>query len=394
MKCIVFIALLIATSASAATTRYCSPSGSASSPGTPVAPMSQAAGQSATASGDTLYYMDGSYSAIAPTVANITLRSYNKWGAIVNSAAGHGINPSSAATGIVIDGFKVSNAGTDGIKSDADGYTIRNCWVTNAAAQGVGSHKHDNGLIEYCLVENNGLDGQLDHGIYVSGTNIVIRNNVTRYNAHYGIQLYPEDGACNQECKIYNNLVYGNAHIDNRGGGIVCWINTSSNVVVTNYFYGNTISESGPEGALSVAYGTAFITNNILLSSTFRIQALNSVVVKNGYNLSANSFEVAGLNNVVSSTANFVSTGTGRYWLVSTSPARGAALSTVYGPVDFFGNTQSSVSDIGFQQYSTTWAADVRTLDPSTSAGANYWSILTSSGNGATLKVTTARIGL
>jgi hypothetical protein len=395
MKKLLSIFLLAPGLAFSATTYYVSPSGSSGNSGLSTgAPWPIGYATTHVSSGDTILAMDGSYSSFTINTPNITIRAINKWAAIVNGAAGHGINPGSSATGITIDGWKVSNSGIDGIKSDADSYTIRNCWVTNSAAMGVGSHKHDDGIIEYCLIENNGLDGQLDHGIYVSGARIIIRNNVVRYNAHYGIQIYPEDTFQNAECKVYNNIVYGNAHIDNRGGGIVCWTDTASNVNRTNYFFCNTVSETGPEGALSVQYGTAYITNNILLSTAYRIQALGGVTVRNGYNLSANSFEVAGMNNVVSSTANFVSTGTGRYWLVSGSPSRSTALSTVLGPIDFWGNSQSSITDIGAVQYSVAQADDTRTLDPSPSGGADYWNqLVVSNPSGNIFTVGTLTIG-
>jgi len=48
----------------------------------------------------------------------------------------------------------------------------------------------------------------------------------------------------------------------------------------------------------------------------------------------------------------------------------------VAGPVDFFGNAQSSVTDIGAFQYSALYAADTRTLDPSAVTGAPYWDAL------------------
>jgi len=63
----------------------------------------------------------------------------------------------------------------------------------------------------------------------------------------------------------------------------------------------------------------------------------------------------------------------GLFWLLAKSKARGNALPTCSGPVDFFGKSQFSVTDIGAFQYSTNRAADERLLDPSPIDGADYW---------------------
>jgi len=143
--------------------------------------------------------------------------------------------------------------------------------------------------------------------------------------------------------------------------------------------YGNTaISDS--TAAIWCQNGTILLTNNIVISTRdgiMRFSNFSSDVINGDYDLGPHSFTYgSGPHDVISGSAIstwFVSTNTGLYWLSSGSPARNIALAGVFSPVNFFGNIQTSVSDVGFIQYSSTLTGDSRVLDPSPSTGADYW---------------------
>lgn len=337
--------------------------GSSSAPwATPVYALSRVGG------GNTVTMMDGNYStfylssAYSGTLANPTIiRAQNKWKAQVLNAPEHGIY--AAGSYFTFDGIKVNGSAVDGIKTDVRGANVKNCWVLNSGEQGISSHTHNDCVWENNLSEYNGTSTHLDHGFYISGTNNVVRNNVVRHNAAYGIQVYPENVSYfNAENRVYNNLVYDHPN----EGGIVVYTDTGAAGGKTNYIYGNTVhNASGAlEGGIKVKYGFAHITNNLVISPTPFVEE-NMQGSRKGANITGSTY------------SGWVSSGTGKYWLTSGASARGAADSTSYGPVNFFGAAQSSVSDVGFIQYTAALAADTRTLDPNTT-NPDYWATLTS----------------
>jgi hypothetical protein len=91
------------------------------------------------------------------------------------------------------------------------------------------------------------------------------------------------------------------------------------------------------------------------------------------YNLTSKSIAPSGPHDVVQSDLStiFVNTNIALFWLKVGSAARSVAKTTIFGPVDFYGSTQSSVADIGFIQYTAGLAADSRNLQ--TGLGDNFW---------------------
>jgi hypothetical protein len=210
--------------------------------------------------------------------------------------------------------------------------------------------------------------------MYISGPNNIVRGNVVRNNnSGYGIHLYTAYAGVSQNNNyIYNNLTYGHTN----AYGVTMWSAVDGGSLPgTNYLFNNTILDG-----VALSYGTDGITNNIILASpknpSLPIAASGTrvPVVYADYNLSRLALVPAGSHDVVVSTVGFVNPGNGLYWLASNSPARGAANRNVVLPVDFFGNPQSSVTDIGAFQYNATLAGDIRVLYPSP-ANPDYWSL-------------------
>lgn len=350
----------------------------------------------------TVIMMSGAYAGPV-TIYNITngtaghpatLKSQTKWGAVIANSTKYGIqvwNASNTPAYLILDGLCVSNSAGNGIWVLNPKCTVRNCWLVNNGGFGL-NIEHSNSVVEYNLIELSGHgvgSSSAGHGIYISDQNSIIHGNVIRHNGGFGMQLYTRYSSnyWQNGNQIYNNVfqsdkstaalaVYG---ADDTGG--------SGTHPGTNSIIGNTII-----GGLQLEYGTACVTNNIILPSSGHSTipiwdpTAHVAVFLGNYNLGTNTLlssntlagngcaNTYGLNDVVTNTAGFVSSGFGLYYLRADSPARGAAFPTGCRPVDFFGNAQSSVTDIGAFQYNATLAGDIRVLDPSP-ANPDYWSL-------------------
>jgi len=329
------------------------------------------------AAGSTLIFETGSYTNIdldRQSQQGMTLRSFVKWGAKVTGASGlHNIatESSQVLSNVVVDGFEVIGSYIDGIKFTGPGCSASNNWVhfcTNGAScQGIAAHNVNGTIITRNLIEWNGTDIAHDHGIYVNGTNIQVTANVLRYNKHYGAQFFDGTGD-NMNCLIANNLIYSN------GLGMTLW----SYAGYTNTITGNTILSS-TNSCIVINGGNPWITNNILQcgGSYYPIDTNGTMgsTAKVDYNFNSKSIAPVGPHDTVSSTPGFLSPATGLYWLTAGAAATGAQISTVFAPVDFFGNAQASVAAVGAFQYNPVLAVDIRVLDPSPAAGADYWNL-------------------
>lgn len=392
-----------AANAASATEFFASPTGSAANSGLSTnSPWTMAYALANAGASNTIHLMAGTYtnmSLTTPSLHNgLTIHALSKWTAkILGTTTNHGFTTEAGVSNVVVDGLQIAYSYLDGVKFNSSGSTVRNCWIHHSAhgnpaavtnsdesfsGQGVYS-SHNLTTIEYSLIEDNGKWLGHDHGCYISGTNNVIRGNVFRNNLAFGIQLYTGTaGKRVSENHVYNNLIYGNGTGNGGKNGFVVWGAPPSTAGdTTNYFYGNTILGGTNYYCIVSGNGTLCVTNNLILGPNYDgevIQAFGepSTIIC-AYNLSHAALHsgdgvVNGGNNITSTTANFAGAA-GRYWLAAGSPARGAALAGVAGPVDWFGNAQSTVTDLGAVQYSAALALDGRVLEPTPLAGADYW---------------------
>jgi hypothetical protein len=181
-----------------------------------------------------------------PTV----LKSQIPYKAVLHGSAEHNIYVRENCDWVVIDGFESSGARMDGIKANGNYGVIRNCWIHNNSGQGIGAHNVTGTVIERNLIEFNGFHIHYVHGIYGSGRNITVRQNIIRCNAGYGIHLAGETA----EALIENNLVYGNY-----GAGILLYSHEGGG---KNQILHNTVVENGFALQLKNASGET-IANNI-----------------------------------------------------------------------------------------------------------------------------------
>jgi len=376
------------------TVYYVAPAGSNSNTGLSTnSPWTLAKGISHLGPDVTVIMMPGAYPGPV-TIYNVTngaaghpatLKSQIKWGAVISNSPTSGIilGFTPYVSYLVIDGLCVSNSlSNDGVALAGDHITLRNCWITGSYLQGVNSSNYgcSNNIIEYNLIENNGTitagtpSNAHYHGVYLSGPDNIVRGNIVRNNnCGFGIHLYTEyAGVWNNRNYVYNNLTYGHTN----ASGVTLWNAVDGGAKPgTNYLFSNTILDG-----VSIAYGTACATNNIILGSRgnpngpMTVSRTRVPVVYTDYNLSSVVLVPAGSNDVVVPQVSFVNPSKGLYWLTSNSPARNAANPSVSPPVDFFGNAQPSVSDIGAFQYNAILDGDIRVLDPSP-ANPDYWSL-------------------
>ena len=347
---------------------FVSPSGNETNAGTELSPWASiGTALSNISGGDTVTLMPGTYAeavvievsgtADSPTV----LRSQRKWEAIIKGSSSHGIYTADGVTNVLIDGLQIAEAKIDGIKVGSYA-TVRNCWIHHSASQGISAHRTCHTTIEYNLIEHNGTDPAFDHGIYISGTNDVVRGNVIRWNKTYGCQIYYDPPASSADCQFYNNLVYGNRN------ALTVWSPSGQ----TNYVFNNTLLADNY--VLVADYGQLCVTNNILLGPNRRrlLCAEDRAIIQADFNLVPAAIKPRGSHNVVAADAAFVNPSAGLFWLRGESPARGAAAAGIVPPVDFFGRKQSKAYDVGALQYRARFTFDTRRLDPSP-ARPDYW---------------------
>ena len=375
-----------------AATYYAATTGSSANTGLSAAapwPLSYALTHAA--AGSTIIVLPGTYSGDWEINTPLTVRSQTKWGArLVNMPYGLIIGYSSNASGSVVDGFEIAYSARENVDIYSPNCTIRNCWIhdaginsrpNNSAQDNAGVHSLlvNGTTVEYCLLENNGSTPGYDHGVYISGTGLTVRGNVMRGNWGFGLHLYNPSGGPVINAKVYDNLIYNNGSHTINGWDGVYIVPRPGNTV---YVWNNTIlAQHGPP--IQGQYGTVCLTNNIILGAGGSMFNVPDQTILPDYNLSTAKLSYAGPHDVVSSAANFVNTSSGLYWLVAGSPARNRANPNVLPPLDFFGNSQSAITDIGAFQYNSAYASDTRVLDPSPASGPDYWQIL-SGGTGGT----------
>ncbi len=358
------------------TTYYVAPNGSSGNTGLSTgSPWSLSYALSRVGPNNTILFLPGTYPTTTFSTPGVVYRALNKWTAIF--AASSSTDPvisvwPSTAVNVVIDGFQITGGSSgSGVYVVANNSTVQNCWIHhNGTTQyHYGIEQHDlNGITnQYNLIEYNGVTGS-DHGIYCNGTNVVIRGNVLRYNAGAGAQVYRMSSQNLNEW-TYNVFIYDNLMYGNKLNAMTMGSQSGSNYFIFN----NTFIQNNANAVLYINdssvgnYGhqraVACCTNNIFVGTSI-VQGYNALF-KGDHNYTNSSVSGVG----------FVNATKGLYWLTSGSAARNRANPVIIPPVDFFGNAQSAVSDVGAFQYSAAYASDTRTLDPSP-ANPDYWVIL------------------
>lgn len=359
------------------TTYYASPEGSTGADGTRDFPFTIAQVFTIMQSGDTVICLPGGYNQIhiplklkgSPSNPT-TIKSETKWlaRAYSDSSSAHAIYTSDNTHWIIIDGFEVFHSEIDGIKLNGSYGVVRNCWIHEAKNQGLSSHGYTNNIFENNLIENNGTDSRFDHGIYVGGYNSIIRNNVVRNNAGYGIHLWPSIS----NFLVYNNLVYKTG--TNTQRGIVF------HSEATNLIYNNTIIDN--IGCIVIYGPTDDIIVNNILSSIPHINLIDGLGdftrVLIDYNIFPTTPQLPSLLGLSLSSNNqtidpqFTQATSNLYFLDNTSTAINSGTTLYSIDIDFWGVPNlSNTSTIGAFKYYTT----LEDVTPTNFDYRNYWTL-------------------
>ena len=344
----------------------------------------QAAANAAVA-GDTVVVFDGSYggfvSVRSGTATSPIVFQANGAGVLVNTPGNsNGDNINIEGTNyVIVDGFRVANAGRTGIRVvNSRGVIVRNNVITNSGKWGILT-----GFAVEVQILNNQTSGSIgEHGIYVSNSNVaadnpVIRGNHSFGNSFNGIQINGDcfmggDGIIQgavlenntihdngykgfslisiHDSVVQNNVIYNNGTRNGGAGGIHladepgCNDNSNNNVVVNN-----TLKEPRITG-IRISQGSGNILfNNIAISSKPIIDELGGNIIDGTSNIAWTA-----------STGLFVNEAAADFHLAPGSSAidRGrASLSGKNAPaVDFDGNSrpQGALHDSGAYEFASS----------------------------------------
>jgi len=209
----------------------------------------------------------------------VTVKSEIKWGAVLRDSSDYGIQ--AQTNNVTIDGLRIINALKCGINGSAafgvdSNLVVQNCWISycgtnpisGVGPSGIANGYANNQIVQDNLIEHIGNTHQAiyDHGIYLAGNNIIIKNNVVRYCSGAGIQLNDHTPGCygSSNVLIFNNLIYSNGN-----WGMYLSSDGSNNVSTT--IYNNTVYGSPYAlAAETLIPGITYMncSNNILLATT------------------------------------------------------------------------------------------------------------------------------
>jgi len=178
---------------------------------------------------------------------------------------------------IVVEGFEVRN-GWDGIKFyNAHHIVLKGNFIHDNLNQGILGNGHHI-CIESNIIAHNGFKSDneksnLEHGIYATGTDFEIVNNVIHSNRAYGIQVagYPfkpdshagPEFADARRWRISHNTI---AFQQNRAGIVIWQADATDCIIENNIFYRNavTLGHGDCQGIDFVSAGGGHVIRNNL----------------------------------------------------------------------------------------------------------------------------------
>ncbi len=368
-------------------TYYVALNGSDANPGSEALPFRTInRGLSILTAGDTLLVKSGTYAEyINNTIPSgiswaqpTTLRAYPGASVTIRPNVGEErvFQFRRGAQYIVIDGFVMDAAGVlyDAVKfadnvGEASPHHIRimNSEVMNSPRNGlyVDANVQSLELINIRVHDNGQTD--LNHGIYIQGSNVLIDHSAFYRNSGWGIHIY--GGTCNDNMVRYTRS-YDNARVGQRGVGIGIYTG-SGNVAYNNLIWGNRYGIAIRYGASNTRVYNNTLYNNVEYG-IFNDGDSTSAVIRNNimYSTSGEDLYETGSGTVVdhnfTNDPQFVNAAGLDFHLRSTSPAIDAGLSIGQVPDDFDGvrRPQGAAYDIGAYEYGGTVPTRTATASP------------------------------
>lgn len=268
--CLMILAIRLFAAPAAAAVYYVDPAGDDSSAGSAEYPFrTLVRGVEAAEAGDTVIVRDGRYGPgnvmtgddasennQSPVIlrksgtpdAWITLRAENKWGATLDCEmrCDAYLNLYNASY-VVIEGFVITNGYKEGIHSNDSAHHIvlRGNRIENIANRQSNSRLGLSGMYtnpncHHFLIDGNVFrnigrtnPGQLDHGLYLRGSDFTVTNNIF-YNIPHGWSIQAADGLTNVLI-AHNVFAFKNAV--GRPGQIMLWKRQTNLRIQNNIFY-------------------------------------------------------------------------------------------------------------------------------------------------------------
>jgi parallel beta-helix repeat protein len=327
-----------------------------------------------------LLYLNKSGTAFQP----ITLKSQIKGQAIID-----GQNSLNRRMGVfitggynILDGFEIKNAYIHGIviwsnnnqilnnqidhngnlDGDVSGYPGEDhSGVLEGSAYSPGPHPFDHNFFMGNYVHHNGRsNSNLDHGLYLYGTNGKVFNNILTYSSGGNLKILGV--GINNNVMVYNNLFAYTGNGAPTQDGILIGDSISYDIEIkNNIFYMNGISAVSPSSAYGIRtwneHGSGIVVDHNIFFGNHN----------GNYNFTDGGSDVSytlGTNFFVD--PQFVSPTSNNFYLQSISPAIGNGINlSSYFTSDYAGSPRPASGnwDIGVYQYSSsptvTGAGDV-----------------------------------
>lgn len=325
-------------------------------------------------------YLDISYKTNG-TANRASLVSYVPHKAIIKSSPNIGIGLT-YCYGIVVDGFTIQSNMTYGIIGAFWDCVIKNCRIEWNGFEGIAGNSggllNYSNTIERCYVAYNGertnTSNIYGHGIYITGQNNILRNNLCWSNWGANIHMYSGSaGTYMTNNYYYGNITYGH-HNGSVGlksyqrGAVLYGSLYDGTLAGYSYVYNNTFLDG-----ISLSGGTWYGTNNIILGG-FQDGAIiytntTPLNVTNlfDYTFSTNTVNGPGTHNIVSLntpiTTLFPKLLThGQAWLQASSPATVSGVAMTLAK-DWWDNTNSTHYNMGAVDYNVNLDSDIRLLN-------------------------------
>lgn len=384
-------AALLAQAASAAT-YYVAKTGRDTNAGTLSSPfLTIRKGASVLKPGDRLEVRAGTYA----EGLNDAVPSGTSWGSPVTIAAYSGervvMAPSSGARVfefsqrgyIVLDGLVLDGRGVTSnvikITSPAHHIRVKDSEIMNAPAQGilVGTDASYNEFINLKIHNNGSRD--LDHGIYINGSNNLVERCDVYANSGTGVQIYTGYAGKRANRNIIRfNKIHGNSTLGRERSSITM-TSGEENTAHTNLIWGNGAGIAATNSAIRARIYNNTIYNNAGIGITLTAASgangggpsqgadvRNNIVFGNGSAIS-NAQSGTTVSNNLTSDPLFVAAGSD-FHLRSGSPAidKGANLAAYGVASDFAGSPRpaGAAYDIGAYEYAGVSPTPTPTPEP------------------------------
>ena len=265
--------------------------------------------------------------------------------------------------GIIFDNRRTTDGSSIFFGNGTHHIRVQNCEAKNGTSTGgISIFDAPDCEILSCLVHNNGLSSDLDHGIYSSSHRTTVQGCTIYNNAAHGIQFYTGTTK-RDDCIAEKNRIYSNGNC-----GIVASDLQGLSRLVNNLIFENGTAGAGVrDGIYAQNCADLVIYNNTIVGNTIwgleRNGGMTGDIVRNNIFRGNGSGDISGTpatetNNWKNADGDplFVSLAGDDYHLTSSSGPRnnGATISSVTDDFDGVTRPQGAAYDQGAHEFVTS----------------------------------------